>query len=200
MRGEVKNMGFEEEYSKINKSKDVYFPVSYILGENGRIDKYILVNAATDKLEYKTTMEIRDQIKKVGNIRGFSGAIRSSLRLDTYFDRIKETKHHVSEADMGNLENQVGRRNPVNMSDMSNGTWVVYSWIIRDGATPFKIINNIGEVHTETLQQIKDRVNNGETVLGIKKTETVDDNGEKVEKWQLSPELSINILGHRVVG
>ena len=83
---------------------------------------------------------------------------------------------------------------------MSNGTWVVYSWIIRDGATPFKIINNIGEVHTETLQQIKDRVNNGETVLGIKKTETVDDNGKKVEKWQLSPELSINILGQRVVG
>lgn len=185
MRGEVKNMGFEEEYSKINKSKDIYFPVSYILGENGRIDKYILVNAATDKLEYKTTMEIRDQIKKVGNIRGFSGAIRSSLRLDTYFDRIKETKNPI------NHDNQV---------DRSNGTWVVYSWIIRDGATPFKIINNIGEVHTETLQQIKDRVNNGETVLGIKKTETVDDNGEKVEKWQLSPELSINILGQRVVG
>lgn len=188
MRGEVKNMGFEEEYSKINKSKDIYFPVSYILGENGRIDKYILVNAATDKLEYKTTMEIRDQIKKVGNIRGFSGAIRSSLRLDTYFDRIKETK------------NLTDVSNPVNMSDVSNGTWVVYSWIIRDGATPFKIINNIGEVHTETLQQIKDRVNNGETVLGIKKTETIDDNGEKVEKWQLSPELSINILGQRVVG
>lgn len=185
MRGEVKNMSFEEEYSKINKSKDIYFPVSYILGENGRIDKYILVNAATDKLEYKTTMEIRDQIKKVGNIRGFSGAIRSSLRLDTYFDRIKETKNHI------NHDNQV---------DMSNGTWVVYSWIIRDGATPFKIINNIGEVHTETLQQIKDRVNNGETVLGIKKTETVNDNGEKVEKWQLSPELSINILGQKVVG
>lgn len=178
-------MSFEEEYSKINKSKDVYFPVSYILGENDRIDKYILVNAATDKLEYKTTMEIRDQIKKVGNIRGFSGAIRSSLRLDTYFDRIKETKNHL------NLDNQVNR---------SNGTWVVYSWIIRDGATPFKIINNIGEVHTETLKQIKDRVNNGETVLGIKKTETVDDNGEKVEKWQLSPELSINILGQRVIG
>ena len=182
MRGEVKSMSFEEEYSKINKSKDIYFPVSYILGENGRIDKYILVNAATDKLEYKTTMEIRDQIKKVGNIRGFSGAIRSSLRLDTYFDRIKETK------------------NPVNMVDRSNGTWVVYSWIIRDGATPFKIINNIGEVHTETLQQIKDRVNNGETVLGIKKTEILDDNGKKAEKWQLSPELSINILGQRVVG
>lgn len=194
MRGEVKSMSFEEEYSKINKSKDVYFPVSYILGENGRIDKYILVNAATDKLEYKTTMEIRDQIKKVGNIRGFSGAIRSSLRLDTYFDRIKETKNPI------NLDNQVDVSNPVNMSDRSNGTWVVYSWIIRDGATPFKIINNIGEVHTETLQQIKDRVNNGETVLGIKKTETVDDNGEKVEKWQLSPELSINILGQRVVG
>lgn len=175
-------MGFEEEYNKINKSKDIYFPVSYILGENGRIDKYILVNAATDKLEYKTTMEIRDQIKKVGNIRGFSGAIRSSLRLDTYFDRIKETNNHVS------------------MADMDNGAWVVYSWIIRDGATPFKIINNIGEVHTETLQQIKDRVNNGETVLGIKKTETIDDNGEIVEKWQLSPELSINILGQRVVG
>ena len=185
MRGEVKSMSFEEEYSKINKSKDIYFPVSYILGENGRIDKYILVNAATDKLEYKTTMEIRDQIKKVGNIRGFSGAIRSSLRLDTYFDRIKETKNHPDHVDM---------------IDRSNGTWVVYSWIIRDGATPFKIINNIGEVHTETLQQIKDRVNNGETVLGIKKTETVDDNGEKVEKWQLSPELSINILGQRVVG
>lgn len=185
MRGEVKSMSFEEEYSKINKSKDIYFPVSYILGENGRIDKYILVNAATDKLEYKTTMEIRDQIKKVGNIRGFSGAIRSSLRLDTYFDRIKETKNHVDH------DNQV---------DRSNGTWVVYSWIIRDGATPFKIINNIGEVHTETLQQIKDRVNNGETVLGIKKTETIDDNGEKVEKWQLSPELSINILGQKVVG
>lgn len=194
MRGEVKSMGFEEEYNKINKSKDVYFPVSYILGENGRIDKYILVNAATDKLEYKTTMEIRDQIKKVGNIRGFSGAIRSSLRLDTYFDRIKETKNPT------NHDNQVDMSNPVNMSDVSNGTWVVYSWIIRDGATPFKIINNIGEVHTETLQQIKDRVNNGETVLGIKKTETVDDNGEKVEKWQLSPELSINILGQRVVG
>ena len=194
MRGEVKSMSFEEEYSKINKSKDVYFPVSYILGENGRIDKYILVNAATDKLEYKTTMEIRDQIKKVGNIRGFSGAIRSSLRLDTYFDRIKETKNPI------NLDNQVDVSNPVNMSDRSNGTWVVYSWIIRDGATQFKIINNIGEVHTETLQQIKDRVNNGETVLGIKKTETVDDNGEKVEKWQLSPELSINILGQRVVG
>lgn len=194
MRGEVKNMGFEEEYSKINKSKDVYFPVSYILGENGRIDKYILVNAATDKLEYKTTMEIRDQIKKVGNIRGFSGAIRSSLRLDTYFDRIKETKNPA------NPVNHVDRSNPVNHVDMSNGTWVVYSWVIRDGATPFKIINNIGEVHTETLQQIKDRVNNGETVLGIKKTETVDDNGEKVEKWQLSPELSINILGQRVVG
>lgn len=194
MRGEVKSMSFEKEYSKINKSKDVYFPVSYILGENGRIDKYILVNAATDKLEYKTTMEIRDQIKKVGNIRGFSGAIRSSLRLDTYFDRIKETKNPI------NLDNQVDVSNPVNMSDRSNGTWVVYSWIIRDGATPFKIINNIGEVHTETLQQIKDRVNNGETVLGIKKTETVDDNGEKVEKWQLSPELSINILGQRVVG
>lgn len=185
MRGEVKSMSFEEEYSKINKSKDIYFPVSYILGENGRIDKYILVNAATDKLEYKTTMEIRDQIKKVGNIRGFSGAIRSSLRLDTYFDRIKETKNHVDH------DNQV---------DRSNGTWVVYSWIIRDGATPFKIINNIGEVHTETLQQIKDRVNSGETVLGIKKTETIDDNGEKVEKWQLSPELSINILGQKVVG
>lgn len=182
MRGEVKNMSFEEEYSKINKSKDIYFPVSYILGENGRIDKYILVNAATDKLEYKTTMEIRDQIKKVGNIRGFSGAIRSSLRLDTYFDRIKETK------------------NPADGVSMCNGAWVVYSWIIRDGATPFKIINNIGEVHTETLQQIKDRVNNGETVLGIKKTETIDDNGEIVEKWQLSPELSINILGQRVVG
>lgn len=191
MRGEVKNMGFEEEYSKINKSKDVYFPVSYILGENGRIDKYILVNAATDKLEYKTTMEIRDQIKKVGNIRGFSGAIRSSLRLDTYFDRIKETKNPDDVRNPVNHDNQV---------DMSNGTWVVYSWIIRDGATPFKIINNIGEVHTETLQQIKDRVNNGETVLGIKKTETIDDNGEKVEKWQLSPELSINILGQRVVG
>lgn len=189
MRGEVKNMSFEEEYSKINKSKDVYFPVSYILGENGRIDKYILVNAATDKLEYKTTMEIRDQIKKVGNIRGFSGAIRSSLRLDTYFDRIKETKNRMS--------NPVNLDNPV---DSSNGAWVVYSWIIRDGETPFKIINNIGEVHTETLQQIKDRVNNGETVLGIKKTETIDDNGETVEKWQLSPELSINILGHRVVG
>lgn len=181
-------MGFEEECSKINKSKDIYFPVSYIMGENGRIDKYILVNAATDKLEYKTTMEIRDQIKKVGNIRGFSGAIRSSLRLDTYFDRIKETDNHV---------NGVDRSNKVNMS---NGAWVVYSWIIRDGATPFKIINNIGEVHTETLQQIKDRVNNGETVLGIKKTETIDDNGETVEKWQLSPELSINILGQRVVG
>ena len=194
MRGELKSMSFEEEYSKINKSKDVYFPVSYILGENGRIDKYILVNAATDKLEYKTTMEIRDQIKKVGNIRGFSGAIRSSLRLDTYFDRIKETKNPI------NPVNMIDRSNPVNMSDVSNGTWVVYSWIIRDGATPFKIINNIGEVHTETLQQIKDRVNNGETVLGIKKTETVDDNGEKVEKWQLSPELSINILGQRVVG
>lgn len=190
-------MGFEEEYSKINKSKDVYFPVSYILGENGRIDKYILVNAATDKLEYKTTMEIRDQIKKVGNIRGFSGAIRSSLRLDTYFDRIKETKNHP---DVSNPVNMSNMSNPVNMSDRSNGTWVVYSWIIRDGATPFKIINNIGEVHTETLQQIKDRVNNGETVLGIKKTETVDDNGKKVEKWQLSPELSINILGQRVVG
>lgn len=181
-------MGFEEEYNKINKSKDVYFPVSYILGENGRIDKYILVNAATDKLEYKTTSEIRDQIKKVGNIRGFSGAIRSSLRLDTYFDRIKETKNHVS---LENTDNQV---------DMCNGAWVVYSLIIRDGATPFKIINNIGEVRTETLQQIKDRVNNGETVLGIKKTETIDDNGETVEKWQLSPELSINILGQRVVG
>ena len=197
MRGEAKSMSFEEEYSKINKSKDVYFPVSYILGENGRIDKYILVNAATDKLEYKTTMEIRDQIKKVGNIRGFSGAIRSSLRLDTYFDRIKETKNLT---DVSNPVNMSDRSNPVNMSDVSNGTWVVYSWIIRDGATPFKIINNIGEVHTETLQQIKDRVNNGETVLGIKKTETVDDNGEKVEKWQLSPELSINILGQRVVG
>ena len=181
-------MGFEEEYSKINKSKDIYFPVSYIMGENGRIDKYILVNAATDKLEYKTTLEIRDQIKKVGNIRGFSGAIRSSLRLDTYFDRIKETKNHAS---IDNPDNQV---------DMCNGAWVVYSWIIRDGATPFKIINNIGEVHTETLQQIKDRVNNGETVLGIKKTETIDDNGETVEKWQLSPELSISILGQRVVG
>ena len=194
MRGEVKNMGFEEEYSKINKSKDIYFPVSYILGENGRIDKYILVNAATDKLEYKTTMEIRDQIKKVGNIRGFSGAIRSSLRLDTYFDRIKETKNPVDVSNISDVSN------PDNQVDRSNGTWVVYSWIIRDGATPFKIINNIGEVHTETLQQIKDRVNNGETVLGIKKTETVDDNGEKVEKWQLSPELSINILGQRVVG
>lgn len=172
-------MGFEEEYNKINKSKDIYFPVSYIMGENGRINKYILVNAATDRLEYKTTAEIRDQIKKVGNIRGFSGAIRSSLRLDTYFDRIKATEN----------------------KEEFNRVWVIYSWIIRDGATPFKIINNIGEVHTETLEQIKNRVNNGETVLGIKKTETTDDvTGEKVEKWQLSPELSINMLNRRVIG
>lgn len=172
-------MGFEEEYSKINKSKDIYFPVSYILGENGRIDKYILVNAATDKLEYKTTSEIRSQIISTGNIRGFSGAIRSSLRLDTYYDRIKSTEN----------------------KNEFNGVWVVYSWIIRYGSTPFKIINNLGEVHTETLEQIKTRVNNGETVLGIKKTTSTSETGSnKLEKWQLSPELSINMLGKRVVG
>lgn len=160
-------------------AKEIYEVVDQKSGETRKaISNYILIEITAKKIIQITPKELQGVLINGYDVRGFRDILKTKnqqIVLDSYFKKIEQMQ--------ADIEDKQGESNTY--------PWLVYRKDISDRKNRYYLINRFKEEKEVTSDELMSMLDNGCTVIGVRKSNT--GNG-----WQVQPDI-ITTSGEDVI-